>query len=256
MRKLNLIVACAAALALALALAGCGGNQASSSSSVSASASSASQQGQATVLINTDGLGIISWAYEGEEPEFDDNAPYQSAVVNDAYGQTITLEAREGKDYEGFRFAKWTKDGATYSTDNRIEVLVDGDAEYVAVFEPADGGVYVDYGSSEIYTQEDIDAAIDVIMAEFGQWTGATMKRIVLADDDLCLADLAYCNSLREEGTPEFTQAIVFMTDFHSPSAEQAQGTAWNPDTDYDGYTWHLARTDGGAWQLLTWGYA
>lgn len=254
MKKLNLVVACAAALALALVLAGCGGSQASSSAS--ASASSASQQGQATVRINTDGLGAISWAYEGEEPVFDDDAPFQSAVVNDAYGQTITLEAREGKDYEGFRFVKWTKDGTTYSTDNRIEVLVDGDAEYVAVFEPADeGAVYVDYGDSEIYTQADIDAAIDVIMAEFDQWTGATMKRIVLADDDLCMADLAYCNSLRSEGDPEFTQAIVFITDFHSPSAEQAEGTAWNPDTDYDDYTWHLARTDGGDWQLLTWGY-
>ena len=44
---------------------------------------------------------------------------------------------------------------------------------------------------------------------------------------------------------------------FHSPSAEAAEGTAWEPDTDYKDYTWHLGRTDAkGSWKLMTQGYA
>ena len=114
----------------------------------------------------------------------------------------------------------------------------------------------VDYGESEVYSQEDMDAAIAVIMAEFGGWEGCTMRSISFTDDVLCEEDLDYVNELREEGAPEFTQAIVFSSNFHSPSEEQSEGTAWEPDTDYDGWTWHLGRTDGGDWQLMTWGYA
>ena len=48
----------------------------------------------------------------------------------------------------------------------------------------------------------------------------------------------------------------MFKTDFHSPSGEKAEGTAWEPDSDYQDWEWHLARTDAdGAWVLLTWGY-
>ena len=62
-----------------------------------------------------------------------------SAVVNDALGQTITIEAKEDPDTgEGWRFAKWTKDGKDFATEAQIKVKVDGDAEYVAVFEAAE----------------------------------------------------------------------------------------------------------------------
>lgn len=46
------------------------------------------------------------------------------------------------------------------------------------------------------------------------------------------------------------------MSQIHSPSGADTEGTAWEPDTDYEDYSWHLARTDGGEWKLLTWGYA
>ena len=113
----------------------------------------------------------------------------------------------------------------------------------------------VDYGTSQTYTHEDIDAAIETVMAEFGTWDGCTMKKIAYSDDETSKDDLEYCNSLREEGTDEYDQAMVLVSSFHSPSAEKAEGTAWEPDTDYDGYTWHLARTTNGEWNLLTWGY-
>ncbi len=117
----------------------------------------------------------------------------------------------------------------------------------------------IDYGTSEIYTQADIDAAISTVMAEFDKWTGCTMKRIAYAGDQTSQENIAYANELREAQTPdapEYNQVIVLISDYHSPSAEQAEGTAWEPDHDYNDYSWILARTDSGAWQLLTWGYA
>ena len=30
---------------------------------------------------------------------------------------------------------------------------------------------------------------------------------------------------------------------------------AWDADTEYEGWQWWLARSEGGAWTLLTWGY-
>ncbi len=130
--------------------------------------------------------------------------------------------------------------------------------EYLGEVEPCVAGCEVDYGSSELYTEADMDSSLDVILAEFRGWTGCVMKRFAYAGDDACGAEeLAYVNGLREADTDEFDQAIVFVTDFHSPSEADAEGTAWEPDTDYKDWTWHLGRTGAdGAWQLLTWGYA
>ena len=125
--------ALATALTLALALAGCGRDAGSSTSSAE-SVSAVSQRGQAVVQIYTEGVGEIAWAYEGEEVAFEDEYPMQSAYVADAYGQTIGIEAREDASYEGYHFVKWNKDGKKFSEDRRIDVLVDGDAEYVAIF--------------------------------------------------------------------------------------------------------------------------
>ncbi len=113
----------------------------------------------------------------------------------------------------------------------------------------------IEYGTSELYTRADMDAAIALITEQFSNWKGAKMKRIVFTNDEVCKEDVEYCNQLRDSEEPEFDQAIVFTTDFHSPSEKDAEGTTWAPDTDYDGYEWHLARNKGGEWQLLTWGY-
>lgn len=114
----------------------------------------------------------------------------------------------------------------------------------------------VDYGTSELYTQEEMDAAVELIMAEFTNWKGCTMQRLAYAGDEESTNSLAYCNEMREPGAPEIADAIVFKADFHSPSAEEAEGTAWAPDTDYTDYSWILGRALGESWQLFTWGYA
>lgn len=109
--------------------------------------------------------------------------------------------------------------------------------------------VSVDYGDSNVYTNEDMDAAIQIITDEVGSWDGCKLYTIRYAGDELCEEELDYCNSLADDGE-QYTQCIAFRTDFRSPLRG---GGAWSANRLYQ-WTWYLARTDQGPWQLLTWG--
>ncbi len=113
----------------------------------------------------------------------------------------------------------------------------------------------VDYGTSKVYSKADIDAAIQVVMAEFDTWKGATMKYIGYTNDDDSIHDIEYAVRLGVDIDPSYTQSIILTSYFHSPSGKDAEGTAWDPDKDYNDWLWHLVRADGGDWKLLTWGY-
>ena len=132
--------------------------------------------------------------------------------------------------------------------------------KYLGELDPAIAECEVDYGTSELFEESDLDAALDPILDEFLSWKGCVLHKLAFTDDKTCADDLAYVNELREAKIPEhpeFDQAVVFTSSFHSPSGKDAKGTAWEPDTDYNDYTWHLGRTGAdGSWQLLSWGYA
>jgi len=143
MKKIQTLIAPVAAFVLAVTLVACGGANATGAATDAAStdAAATTESGDSTakaeanttsVTINTEGMGQIAWAYEGDKIEFDEDFPFQSAVINDASGKKITMEAKANK---GWKFAKWTKDGKDFSTDKQVEVSVDGSAAYVAVFE-------------------------------------------------------------------------------------------------------------------------
>ena len=161
------------------------------------------------------------------------------------------------KIFTGYSYEPWH---IRYVYDPNIarEIMDEGITfeEYLGEVDPTVAGCEVDYGSSKIYEEPDMDAALEEILNEFSTWTGCTMKRFAYAGDEATKQNLDYVNSLRDEDTDEFDQAIVFLTDFHSPSKEQSEGTAWEPDTDYEDYEWYLGRTGtDGAWKLLTWGW-
>ena len=61
---------------------------------------------------------------------------------------------------------------------------------------------------------------------------------------------LSYINTLAVD--KEYDECIVFTSSFHSPVEG---GGAWEPDYDYENWEWYLGRTEGGSWDLLTWGY-
>ncbi len=110
-------------------------------------------------------------------------------------------------------------------------------------------GVTIDYGTSDLYTTEDLDEAIAVIREEFDRMEGCELHSLTYAGDEASLEELDYCNSLADRET--YVDSLLFRSSFRSP--KEAIG-AWEPDTEYT-WTWSLARTDGGEWVLVTYGY-
>ncbi len=107
----------------------------------------------------------------------------------------------------------------------------------------------IDYGTSDVYSQADMDSAINQIKDTFSKWEGCKLYSISYTDDGLCERELDYCNTLADDGVV-YDQCIVFRTSFRSPIFG---GGAWNANYNYD-WSWYLARSANGDWDLLTWG--
>ena len=117
--------------------------------------------------------------------------------------------------------------------------------------------VKIDYGTSSIYSEDDMNEAIEIIKDKFntGSWRGFELQSIAYSSDEKCnldnlgwLRDLAEANHMSDE----FTQCIMFESDFHTPENASAE---CHPDADYENYQWWLVRTDNSEWELLSWGY-
>ena len=94
-----------------------------------------------------------------------------------------------------------------------------------------------------------MDEAITLIKDQFYSWEGCKLYAIYYTDDSFCQREVDYVNTLADDGVT-YTECIVFRTRFRSPIFG---GGAWNANFEYD-WSWYLARTDGGEWDLLTWG--
>jgi hypothetical protein len=75
-----------------------------------------------------------------------------------------------------------------------------------------------------------------------------TLGRTIACNEE----NIAWMNSLADEGAEPFTQCMKFVSTFSTDA--EADG-AWEPETEYNDYEWWLARTEGGQWQLMSWGY-
>lgn len=111
--------------------------------------------------------------------------------------------------------------------------------------------VTIDYGKSDIYSQEELEEAVVQIKCGFASWEGCELHSLRYAGDEADNAEnLEWLNS-HGEGL-DYTHAAEFLGDFHTP-AENAG--AWNPDEEYKDYQWWLARTRDGGWEVVDWGY-
>lgn len=110
--------------------------------------------------------------------------------------------------------------------------------------------VKIDYGQSSVYSKSDMDSAIDEILKEFKTWDGYKLYSISYTNDEWSQGELDYCNKLCDG--ENFDECIVFKSSFHTPKNNEG---GLSPDRDYSGYTWILARTCGGKWTLVAWGY-
>ena len=120
--------------------------------------------------------------------------------------------------------------------------------EYLGAVRSAD--VTVDCGTSSLYTQEELEDAVVQIKCRFASLAGCELHAIRYAGDDVCSAEnLAWLNAVQEGS--DYTEIAEFLMDFRSSG--DASG-ALEPDTEYDGYQWWLARTEDGGWEIVTWG--
>ena len=100
----------------------------------------------------------------------------------------------------------------------------------------------------EIYSQEDINAAIDTIKKEFMMnWGGCTLTEIYYAGDDSSKdhQDWADRNNADE--------VIVLLSSFDVDSS--GGDGSLNPNSTYSDWSWILVRTNGGKWQHVDHGY-
>ncbi len=111
--------------------------------------------------------------------------------------------------------------------------------------------VLVNCGNSNIYSYADINDAMNIVRKKLEEWKECTLQSISYTSD-ACASEenVRWMNSLREG--KNYTESICIKTDFHT--SKDAKG-AWGPDCDYPDYTWWMARTKGGPWELLNWGY-
>ena len=100
---------------------------------------------------------------------------------------------------------------------------------------------------SEIYSEQDIDQAMDVVIRHFSrEFRGCT------------LLELEYSDYRSEAGRAWALQygadeGIVLISSF-SVDGSGGDGSL-NPNSTYTNWQWILVRSNGGKWTLKTWGY-
>ena len=103
--------------------------------------------------------------------------------------------------------------------------------------------------TSEIYSDEDLQAAVDKIVNYFD--VKVEMQEITYQWDEESANQLSYCKELN----PEIDECAFFKTNFYIPQQDAVMAWAFEPDTTLTDYEWYLGRTAGGEWNVLTAGY-
>lgn len=117
--------------------------------------------------------------------------------------------------------------------------------------ETTDPEVTIDYGTSKLYTQEQLEEAVVQIKCKFASFKGCELHSIRYAGDSSnSKENIKWLNELGEN--TDYVQVAEFITNFHT--AADTDGT-WNPDAEYKDYQWWLARTKDGGFELVSWGY-
>lgn len=122
--------------------------------------------------------------------------------------------------------------------------------EYLGAYQG--GKVEIDYGTSAIYTEEELKDAVIQVECKFAFWDGCELKSIRYAGDEASTdKELERMNAINPDG--KYTQMVKFLMDFHTP--KDTGDMTFKPDSDYNDYGWWLARKDNGGWEVVTFGY-
>ncbi len=101
---------------------------------------------------------------------------------------------------------------------------------------------------SELYSQQEIDSAIDAIKQDFRKnWSGCCLTEIYYAGDNASRAhkDWAERNNADE--------VIVLMSSFDVDAS--GGNVSLNPNSTYENWNWILVRTGDGEWVHVDHGY-
>ena len=125
-------------------------------------------------------------------------------------------------------------------------------------YQPGDTSqAIIDYGESEHFTHEQMDAAIAVIKDRFLTWYGCEMHSIAYVSDERSANEYRYYAGSESRKTGKnFVDGIVFTSSFHTPP--EGQGDPYSglqTDHEYAGWEWVLLLSESGEWELVTWGY-
>ena len=91
----------------------------------------------------------------------------------------------------------------------------------------------IDYGTSDLYSKADMDAAIALVIEEFSSWEGCELHSIRYSSDECNNSEnLEWLNMIAQANGKNitFTQCMKLVSDFHSPLTNSG---AWEEDCEY-----------------------
>ncbi|MDO4748491.1 MAG: hypothetical protein Q4A12_04865, partial [Eubacteriales bacterium] len=75
----------------------------------------------------------------------------------------------------------------------------------------------LEYGESQIYSNEDIESAAKSVLDKFNTFDGCVLYSLTYAGDEICNDELSYVNLLKDDKEEEFVDCLVFYSEFRSP---------------------------------------
>lgn len=104
--------------------------------------------------------------------------------------------------------------------------------------------VVIDIGSSEEFSTDEINAAMDCVISKFKDFEGCKLTKLWYDEE--------HSNSWTEEDIPGL--AIVLLSEFEVD--EKGGDGSLNPNSTYENWSWILIReNEGSNWQVNDWGY-
>lgn len=124
-----------------------------------------------------------------------------------------------------------------YGPENTVEIFKD-ETWWIFEAEPQ---------TSELYSKDDIQSAIEVIKTYFNEDSGCTLTSIEYAGDEMSKNYAEWAERVDRE------EVIVLISSFDVDSS--GCGDALNPNSTYDNYLWILARNKNEDWIHVDNGY-